>query len=669
MNLEKQIKVVLFCGGRGSQTIATALNNHEQICLSLFVNAYDDGLSTGEIRRFIPGMLGPSDIRKNVRALMPVRELRHQALRELLGYRFADEIDREEAVHTLKSLARGTGFTANCDLQGLQQDLSVRQAGVIGGWCTHFLKYEEVQEMKGSHLNYRDSSLGNILFGGCFLEADCDFNEAVKTYVQFCEVQSSVLNITDGKNLVLSALKEDGHYLPDESSVVSPHKDKGKITELFLQDSYLSEEEINCLANQSKEERLEFLRNRNHTPQINPCALQEIYDAHIIIYGPGTQHSSLFPSYLTSGVVEAIVANAKAEKLFIANIQEDHDIQNQTVHELLNSFHFYMSRKAKIPVEIKHLITRVFIQDPDYSDINRDKAEGHIPFGDSSHLIEGQAVKRMDWEEKIGTHSGGQIVDELLGIVQQLVDIKVQPYRHKVSVVIPALNEVKTVQQVLRSVGQLDFSPLGVSKEIIFVDGGSTDGTLELAKLEKYTRVFTLGDKKGRGEAMKHGLSKSRGNIVVFFPADNEYEANDILQVVKPVFLNQFKAVIGSRSIKCSNINQRIRQIYGNDWLSYFLSKYGGILLSITTLFLYNRYVTDPLSTLKAFDKALLEDLNLKSSGLDLEMETIAKITLRGEYILEVPVQYKARSVMEGKKTTVVEGIKALFALFIWLKK
>ena len=99
--------------------------------------------------------------------------------------------------------------------------------------------------MKGSHLNYRDSSLGNILFGGCFLEADCDFNEAVKTYVQFCEVHSSVLNITDGKNLVLSALKEDGHYLPDESSVVSPHKGKGKITELFLQDSYLSEEEIN----------------------------------------------------------------------------------------------------------------------------------------------------------------------------------------------------------------------------------------------------------------------------------------------------------------------------------------------------------------------------------------------------------------------------------------
>ena len=275
----------------------------------------------------------------------------------------------------------------------------------------------------------------------------------------------------------------------------------------------------------------------------------------------------------------------------------------------------------------------------------------------------------MDWEEKIGAHSGGQIVDELLGIVQQLVDIKVQPYRHKVSVVIPALNEAKTVQQVLRSVGQLDFSPLGVSKEIIFVDGGSTDGTLELAKLEKYIRVFTLGDKKGRGEAMKLGLSKSRGNVVVFFPADNEYEANDILQVVKPVFLNQLKAVIGRRSIKCSNINQRIHQIYGDHWGSYFLSKYGGILLSITTLLLYNRYVTDPLSTLKAFDKALLEDLNLKSSGLDLEMETIAKITLRGEYILEVPVQYKARSVMEGKKTTVVEGIKALFALFIWLKK
>ena len=191
------------------------------------------------------------------------------------------------------------------------------------------------------------------------------------------------------------------------------------------------------------------------------------------------------------------------------------------------------------------------------------------------------------------------------------------------------------------------------------------------------TNLFEISIKKySKGDYEQVHFHKTADEITVIITGKVlmngvEYEANDILQVVKPILLNQFKVVLGSRSIKCSNINQRIRlrQIYGNDWLSYFLSKYGGILLSITTLLLYNRYVTDPLSTLKAFDKALLEDLNLKSSGLDLEMETIAKITLRGEYILEVPVQYKARSVMEGKKTTVVEGIKALFALFIWLKK
>src|SRR5262245_26890581 len=64
-----KVKVVLFSGGRGSSVLSKHLINHPQVKLTLAVNGYDDGLSTGEIRRFLGDSLGPSDFRKNASRL------------------------------------------------------------------------------------------------------------------------------------------------------------------------------------------------------------------------------------------------------------------------------------------------------------------------------------------------------------------------------------------------------------------------------------------------------------------------------------------------------------------------------------------------------------------------------------------------------------------------
>ncbi|MBF0135799.1 MAG: YvcK family protein [Magnetococcales bacterium] len=73
------MRVVLFSGGRGTASLSPYLASHSQIELTLLINAYDDGLSTGRLRAFVPGMLGPSDMRKNLATLMP-NESTHQAL-------------------------------------------------------------------------------------------------------------------------------------------------------------------------------------------------------------------------------------------------------------------------------------------------------------------------------------------------------------------------------------------------------------------------------------------------------------------------------------------------------------------------------------------------------------------------------------------------------------
>src|SRR5579872_2023433 len=80
-------RIVLLCGGRGSATIIRALLRRTDVELTLLVNAFDDGHSTGALREFIPGMLGPSDFRKNLSNLFGNYSQAQYALKNLMEYR------------------------------------------------------------------------------------------------------------------------------------------------------------------------------------------------------------------------------------------------------------------------------------------------------------------------------------------------------------------------------------------------------------------------------------------------------------------------------------------------------------------------------------------------------------------------------------------------------
>src|SRR6266700_921089 len=102
-----KINVVLFSGGSGTQTITEALLRHPQISLTILINAYDDGHSTGRLRRFIPGMLGPSDVRKNINRLMPARERSQESLKKISDYRLPVGISRSDALVLIERIVKG----------------------------------------------------------------------------------------------------------------------------------------------------------------------------------------------------------------------------------------------------------------------------------------------------------------------------------------------------------------------------------------------------------------------------------------------------------------------------------------------------------------------------------------------------------------------------------
>src|SRR5205814_6719455 len=102
-----RINLVLFSGGSGTQSITAALMKHPQISLKILINAYDDGPSAGRLRRFIPGMLGPSDVRKNINRLMPARERRQESLKKISDHRLHAGISRDDALLTIQHILAG----------------------------------------------------------------------------------------------------------------------------------------------------------------------------------------------------------------------------------------------------------------------------------------------------------------------------------------------------------------------------------------------------------------------------------------------------------------------------------------------------------------------------------------------------------------------------------
>lgn len=655
----------MFSGGRGTETLAKSFISHPQIELFLLINAYDDGLSTGRLRQFIPGLLGPSDFRKNISHLIPDSDSIGIALKRLLNYRLPEGLKTEKATHILSKIYDEKFDKTKTGLDPhFEEDLksvSYKQARYIRSQVMTFLDYCEKKRKKGSVFDFSDCAFGNIIFSGAFLNLKNNFNQTIIEFEREFKPAARVLNVTQGENYVLVGLKSDGSFLCNEAEIVAPQNSQ-KIEEIYLLDEYLTEIEEKCLNDCTNlASKKELLKNKSQKPLISTEAKSALEAADLIIYGPGTQHSSLLPSYLTEGLGETISNNSFADKIFIANTRMDYEIQGETVKSLCLKLHYYLNRKGETKSLPENLVNRYFFQNPKKLKITKkDQLELEL----ESFDFPSRQTLITDWESDSGKHSGNRVLDELIAIINEKAKKLLKPFSYMVSIVVPVLNEERTLAKVLTKLNLLNFQPHGLGKEIIVIDGGSTDKSREIAREIEYVRFFDLPKKfNGRGSALRYGLDQARGNIVVFFPSDDEYEPRNIIDLARALQTNEYKAVFGSRSIKCLNLDERILSIYKRKIWAYLISKYGGFLLSIMTLLLFNRFITDPLTGIKAFDRRLLKNLDLKANGVELETEIIAKLSQEQNYILEVPVEYRPRMKSEGKKITILDGLISLLNL------
>ena len=657
--MKDKLSVVVFSGGRGTATICDALKRHPQISLTVLVNTYDDGKSTGALRRFVPGMLGPSDIRKNIAQLMPDQDRSDLALRKIIEHRLPEDISFETGMTILEALAAGQPPTADAVLNGAFAELRVGQLRSVSRYARAVLDYLRLQLAQRNAFPMGDCAVGNLLFTGSYLLQGQDFNRAVDDFRCFCEAEPDILNVTDGKNAVLVGLKEDGEFLADEASIVS-FQSPCPITDIFLLDRYLTAGERKQLSARPVGEAAALLAQREMFPAINPAAAKALREADVIIYGPGTQHSSLFPSYITEGLGALIAGNKSADKVFVSNLLTDHEIQGETANSLFCKLAHYLNSKGRTAFTCKELVTVSFLQTAEASDAG---TISYVECDPTNYPFTQGRVILGNWQDGQGRHFGGRVLDELVRIVNSRVQKKLRSFSYMVSIIVPGLNEQRTVRQVLHELTLLNLEELGISKEIIYVDGGSTDRSVELARSVRGVRVYEHPGAKGRGAALRFGAQKATGNIIAFFPSDAEYGLRGLVEAVEMVSRSEYPIVFGSRLIKCLDLSDVIRGIYGRNYLSYLLSKYGGMLMSLTTQLLYNRYVMDVFTGVKVFDAEVFRRLKLVGNGVDLEAEIVAKAAINRVFILEIPVDYYPRTRQQGKKMTVLDGLAALVTL------
>ena len=221
----------------------------------------------------------------------------------------------------------------------------------------------------------------------------------------------------------------------------------------------------------------------------------------------------------------------------------------------------------------------------------------------------------------------------------------------KLSIVIPVYGEEETIQTIIRKV---DSTAYPIPHEIIVVNDGSKDGTLEkIRELRDIPslKLISYAENRGKGFAMREGIRASSGGVLIIQDADLEYDPSEIPSIIAPILRGEAEVVYGSRFKGTIKNISRLHFI-------------GNKMLTLATNLMFSANLTDMETCYKAFSRRVLEDILITEDGFEVEPEITVEVLKKGYKILEVPVSYSARGFEEGKKITWREGVGSGVILF-----
>ena len=219
------------------------------------------------------------------------------------------------------------------------------------------------------------------------------------------------------------------------------------------------------------------------------------------------------------------------------------------------------------------------------------------------------------------------------------------------SILMPVYNERATLAEAVADALAAEL-PVD-ARQLVIVDDGSTDGTLEILRNTEWPPSVTVVEhdrNRGKGAAIRTALTHATGDYAAILDADLEYRAADLAPLLEPLLEGEARVVYGTRT-----------------WSSHsafsFWYVMGNKAVTHATNVLYNCWISDVMTCHKVMSTELFRSLKLRERGFAIEPEITARVLRAGERIYEVPITYAARSREEGKKLTALDGVRVLRTL------
>ena len=209
-----------------------------------------------------------------------------------------------------------------------------------------------------------------------------------------------------------------------------------------------------------------------------------------------------------------------------------------------------------------------------------------------------------------------------------------------VSVVIPTLNEAGNILEAVTTIEK----GLEYPKEIIVVDGNSTDGTKEIVKDTNFCRLI-IEPRRGYGLALKTGMNNAKGNIIVMVDGDGTYEVRHINRMLAKMIEKDADMVLATRMYD-PNKAMGLMNFIGNKVITFCFD------------FLYSQFLSDTQSGFRAISRSAIEKVKLNEGDMAFATEMLVKFAKEGFRMVEVPTTYKSRKYGKTKLRKFKSGIE-----------
>jgi glycosyltransferase involved in cell wall biosynthesis len=215
-----------------------------------------------------------------------------------------------------------------------------------------------------------------------------------------------------------------------------------------------------------------------------------------------------------------------------------------------------------------------------------------------------------------------------------------------VSVVIPTLNEAGNILEAVTTIEK----ELAYPKEIIVVDGNSTDGTIEIVKDISFCKLI-IEPRRGYGLALRTGMKNAKGNIIVMVDGDGTYEVKHINRMLAKMVEKDADMVLATR-------------MYDPNKAMGFMNFLGNKVITWCFDFFYSQFLSDTQSGFRAISHQAIDNVELNEGDMAFATEMLIKFAKEGLTMIEVPTTYKARKYGKPKLRRFKSGIEIFSIIF-----